>query len=92
MAALLIVGGLALADKIDRRKQRKKDKKLHDKLRYKELQAETIARSSGRKDSAVDGSESGSEAEGEHRQRAPKHISRAPPSYDEAVRTTSRPG
>ena len=44
MAALLIVGALAIADKVERKKEKKREKKANDEKRYRELQLETNAR------------------------------------------------
>ncbi|KAK3111562.1 hypothetical protein LTR53_013065 [Teratosphaeriaceae sp. CCFEE 6253] len=89
MAALIIAGGLAIADKIERKKQARKDKKAHDERRYQELQAETKAMASGRRDSVNAGSDSETEASA-HR-RVDREAPRAPPSYNEAVGTGTRP-
>ncbi|TKA63908.1 hypothetical protein B0A55_11917 [Friedmanniomyces simplex] len=98
MAALLITAGLAIADKIDRKKQACKDKKALDEQRYRELQAETkgtmtttatTTTPAGRRSSGGEGSDSDVEG-GESAQRRVRGGGdgdglRAPPSYEEAV-------
>lgn len=44
MAALLIVGALAIADKVEQKKEKKRQKKANDEKRYRELQLETDQR------------------------------------------------
>ncbi|TKA64205.1 hypothetical protein B0A55_12006 [Friedmanniomyces simplex] len=100
MAALLITAGLAIADKIDRKKQARKDKKALDEQRYRELQAETkgttTTTTAGRRSSGGEGSDSDVEG-GEGAQRRVRgggdgdgDALRAPPSYEEAVGNDGR--
>ena len=44
MAAILIVAGLAIADKVEKKKEMKRKKKADDAARYRELQIETSRR------------------------------------------------
>ena len=51
MAAIFIVAGLAIADKVEKKKEQKRQKKARDEARYRELQIETSQRLA-RQDSA----------------------------------------
>ena len=44
MAAIFIVAGLAIADKVEKKKEAKRQKKARDEARYRELQIETSRR------------------------------------------------
>jgi hypothetical protein len=44
MAAIFIVAGLAIADKVEKKKEAKRQKKARDEARYRELQIETSKR------------------------------------------------
>jgi hypothetical protein len=44
MAAIFIVAGLAIADKVEKKKEQKRQKKARDEARYRELQIETNRR------------------------------------------------
>ena len=44
MAAIFIVAGLAIADKIEKKKQKKQAKRDRDEARFRELQVETSRR------------------------------------------------
>ena len=44
MAAIFIVAGLAIADKVEKKKEAKRQKKAKDEARYRELQIETNRR------------------------------------------------
>ncbi|KAK5720582.1 hypothetical protein LTR17_014838 [Elasticomyces elasticus] len=84
MAALLITASLAIADKIDQKKQARKDKKAHDELRYRELEAETKASIS--KHEASNGNSSGSPTNEGMQQRTRRNDPQGPPSYEDAVK------
>lgn len=77
MAAILIAGALAIADKVEAKKEAKRQKKLDTEKRYQDLQQETRLRleksasiGEGRR-SSIDGATS-------------------PPTYDEAVAQRQR--
>lgn len=53
MAAIFIVAGLAIADKMEKKKEAKRQKKARDEARYRELQMETNQRLA-RQNSATD--------------------------------------
>ena len=53
MAAIFIVAGLAIAEKIEKKKEAKRQKKANDEKRYRELQIETDKRLA-RKESATE--------------------------------------
>ncbi|TKA26672.1 hypothetical protein B0A50_04780 [Salinomyces thailandicus] len=97
MAALVIAGGIVIANKIKDKKQEKKDKKkAHDDKRYRDLQRETKRRLSRTKSgtevpAADDGSKNSSNkedeeamSEGEASLSSQRDEEPAPPSYTEA--------
>ncbi|KAF2717887.1 hypothetical protein K431DRAFT_147424 [Polychaeton citri CBS 116435] len=46
MAAIVVVSGFAIKQKMDQRKQRKRDKKAYDEVRFKDLQKQARKRNS----------------------------------------------
>lgn len=95
MAALLIVGALAIADKVEQKKQKKRDKRANDEKRYRELQMETNQRIA-RRDSAtalddsafVDEPQESSEEENENVRIAKGEA--PPPAYEDVVTAGQR--
>lgn len=85
-----IAAGLAVVDRVEKRREAKREKRRMDELRYQELQRETKLRNEGRRAS----SESLRSEDGDTPQASTagskKKIERAPPSYDEAVRSKSQ--
>lgn len=89
MAALLIVGMVALAEKIERKKEEKRQKKLAiDEARYKELQVETERRLS-RTQSGTIIEYPAEDTDDDEDLRTPDSVA-PPPSYEDAVQAGER--
>lgn len=90
MAALLIVGALAIADKVEQKKEKKRAKKANDEKRYRELQLETNRRLSGTTttDAALIDNSEGEEEPEENVKVAGDDV--PPPAYEDAVQAGAR--
>ena len=75
MAAIVIMAGLAIADKVDKKKEQKRQKQLNDDQRYRDLQVETDRRLKRTQSGNVITEEGNEEDEEDE----------APPSYDYIV-------
>ena len=105
MAAIFIVAGLAIADKVEKKKEAKRLKKERDEVRYRELQIETNRRlaartQSGGSNNVIDTSATATEypdAEDERLSDQEKEMQTAaavddapPPRYEDAVAVGER--
>lgn len=94
MAAIFIVAGLAIADKVEKKKEAKRQKKARDEARYRELQIETNRRLSRTKsgnvveDTFIENPEEPEEDENDLKQTAIDDAS--PPPYEDAVQVGER--
>lgn len=97
MAALFIVAGLAIADKVEKKKEAKRQKKALDEARYRELQIETSQRlARTQSGTIIEGAFSEEDGE-EHEESAADEDARkvavddvAPPAYEDAVASGER--
>lgn len=93
MAAIFIVAGLAIADKVEKKKEAKRQKKANDEARYRELQIETNRRLARRESGNVienpliDYTEE-DEEDDEYVQSAVDEAK--PPAYEDAVQVGER--
>ena len=86
-----IAAGLAVVDRVEKRREAKREKRRMDELRYQELQRETKLRNEGRRASSESlRSEDGDMPQASTAGSKKKKIERAPPLYDEAVRSKSQ--
>ncbi|KAK3057303.1 hypothetical protein LTR09_001485 [Extremus antarcticus] len=92
MAAIFIVAGLAIADKVEKRKEAKRLKKERDEVRYRELQVETNRRLATKQRGDGGGDvidnipayEEDAETSGEEQMRSAVDEA-SPPPYDDVV-------
>ena len=92
MAAIFIVAGLAIAEKIEKKKEAKRQKKAKDEARYRELQIETDKRLARTQSGNVIENEPAEypeeEDEEDYQQSAVDDPS--PPPYEDAVQVGER--
>lgn len=80
MAAIFIVAGLAIADKVEKKKEAKRQKKRLDDARYAELQTETNQRLARTQSGTLIDLSTGEEAEVEEER---DESGQEPPEYEE---------
>lgn len=92
MAAILIVAGFAIAEKVEKKKQKKREKRASDEARYRELQRETSRRlSHSESGNVIDNTlfEDSEEPVEDDKEKTDANDA-PPPSYEDAVQTESR--
>jgi hypothetical protein len=97
MAAIFIVAGLAIADKVEKKKEAKRLKKARDEQRYRELQIETNCRLARTKSGNVientfidDPEHEGNVNESEEQLQSSAVDDAPPPAYEDAVTVGER--
>ena len=90
MAALLIVGALAIANKVEEKKERRRSKKANDEKRYRELQVETNQRLARRESGTVIDNSLLDEPEEENENEKEAVNDASPPPYEDAVQVGER--
>ena len=93
MAAIFIVAGLMIAEKVEKKKEKKRQKKAAAEARYRELQIETNRRLARRDSGAAIDNSYVEEPDDDEYDDANQRLARddvPPPAYEDAVQITER--